>query len=526
MADSTPINQQTPQKAAPRLVAVIDVGSSAIRLVVAEISAAREIRTLDRATRPISMGRDVFLNGLLSNEVMQEAITILLGFRQVLEGWQISPHEVRVIATAAIREAKNRDVFLDRVRIRTQFQIDVVEGIEENHLTYIAVQHAISDLRPQFSRSSALIIEVGGGTTEIILLYRGKIAAAHSLRIGTVRVEQHVQRGPGWTTNERIVEYLRENVRGNIEVLNTEMKLGRVRYFVAVGGDARTVAARIGVKEAEHFSVIERDRFDRFVAEVQRRTVDENVREFRMTYSEAEGLLPALITVKLFLDATDADQLIVPDVSIREGVLLSVAMGNRDLMQAEYGAQVLASTLGLGRKYHFDEKHGRHVSRLAVQLFDQLVAEHGMGRHERLLLQVAATLHDIGNFIRGAGHHKHGQYIVENSEIFGLSRADIRIVSNVVRYHRRSEPNAGHANFSSMRREHRVVVMKLAAILRLADALDRSHVQRITNVRAELTADELILHCNHEDDITVERAGVRSKGAAFEHVFGCRVVVV
>lgn len=510
----------------PRTVAVIDIGSTAIRLVIAEITADGHVRTLDRAARPIAMGRDVFINGVLSTEVIREAVMILLGFREMLTGWNIAPEAVRVIATAAIREAKNRDTFLDRVEIRTGFQIDVVEGIEENHLTYIAVQHAIGELRPQFARSGAVILEVGGGTSEIMLLHRGKIVAAHSLRIGTVRVEQQVQRGVGWRTNERIEEYLSENIRSNIEMLNTEMRLDRVRFFVAVGGDARTAAARIGTKEAEHFSVIQKSRFEQFLSEVQRRTVDEIVRDFKMTYNEAEGLLPALLMINLFLDATGADHMIVPDVSIREGVLLSIAMGERGVMHKEFASQVIASTVGLGRKYHFDEKHGTHVAALAMQLFDQLTAEHGMGRHERLLLEVSAVIHDIGNFIRAGGHHKHGQYIIENSEIFGLTRPDIRIVSNVVRYHRRAAPNSSHMNFVSMRREHRVMVMKLAAILRVADALDRGHVQRITGARVELTEDEMILHCEYSGDISIEQAGLRAKTNFFEDVFGYRVVVL
>ena len=473
-----------PQSAdAPRIVSVIDIGSTAIRMVVAEINADSSWTRVDRASRPLSLGRDVFISGFLSTTSMRDAVAILKGFQELLAGWKIPPDDVRVIATAAIREAKNRDTFLDRVQIRTGFQIDIVEGIEENHLTYIAVQHAINDLRPQFARSSSMILEVGGGTTEIMLLQRGRMVAAHSLRIGTLRVEQQVQ--PNMPDNDRIEEYLRENIRVNREVLNTELRLDRVKFFIAVGGDARIAAARVGHKEGEHFSVIDRERFDGFLRDLQRRSMDECVRELKLTYTEAEGLVPALLTYKLFMDATSADQLIVPDVSIREGVLLNFAAGNRSGMREEFAKQVLNSTVGIGRKYHFDESHGMHVAKLAVSLFDQFAAEHGMDDHGRLLLEVSAIIHDIGNFIRASGHHKHGQYIVENSEIFGLSRSDIRIVANVVRYHRGGAPATAHTAYASLRREHRMLVLKLAALLRVADALDRGHVQRIRGFRLE-----------------------------------------
>jgi exopolyphosphatase/guanosine-5'-triphosphate,3'-diphosphate pyrophosphatase len=511
---------------AARLVSVIDIGSTAIRVAVAEIRGDNEWVTLDRASRPLSLGRDVFLDGFLSTDSMRQAVTILKSFRELLEGWRIEPDAVRVIATAAIREAKNRDTFLDRVQIRTGFRIDVVEGIEENHLTYIAVQHAINDLRPQFARSNAMILEVGGGTTEIMLLKRGRMVAAHSLRIGTLRVEQQIQGPSTLSSNERVEEYLRENIRMTREVLNTELRLDRIRYYVAVGGDARIAAQRVGHKEGEHFSVIERTAFEEFLRELQQRSLDESVREFNLTYTEVEGLLPALLTYRLFMEATAAEQLIVPDVSIREGVLINFAVGNRGAMRQEFADQVVNSTIGLGRKFHFDEAHGLHVARLAVSLFDQFGAEHGMDDHARLILEVAGIVHDIGNFIRATGHHKHGQYIVENSEIFGLSRSDIRILANVVRYHRGGNPNSAHTSYVSLRREQRMLVLKIAALLRVADALDRGHVQRIRGFATEQHDEDVILRCEYSGDISIEQHALRQKGRLFEDVFGYGVVAL
>ncbi|MCG8479166.1 MAG: HD domain-containing protein [Spirochaetales bacterium] len=512
--------------APPRLVSVIDIGSTAIRMVVAEIRGDSEWVTVDRAARPLTLGRGVFISGYLSADAMRDAVKILNGFRELLEGWRIEPDSVRVIGTAAIREAKNRDTFLDRIQIRTGFRIDIVEGIEENHLTYIAVQHAINDLRPQFARSSAMILEVGGGTTEIMLLQRGRMVAAHSLRIGSLRVEQQVQAYTSLADNDRVEEYLRENIRVNREVLNTELRLDRIKYFVAVGGDARIAAARVGTKEGEHFSVIDREAFDGFIRDVQYRSLEDCVRDLNLTYTEVEGLLPALLTYKLFMDATSAEQLIVPDVSIREGVLLNFAVGRGGPMRKEFDAQVVNSALGLGRKYHFDEAHGRHVAKLAVNLFDQFAEEHAMDSHARLLLEVAGIVHDIGNFIRAAGHHKHGQYIVENSEIFGLSRSDIRILANVVRYHRGGMPNSAHTSFVSLRREQRMVVLKIVALLRVADALDRGHVQRVRNFVLEKRDEDVVLLCEYSGDISTEQHGLRLKGQMFEDVFGYGVVAV
>ncbi len=507
----------------PKIVAVVDIGSTAIRIVIAEIDEKGDWKRLDRATKPVPLGRDVFMSGHLTRETMLQAIRILSGFLEMLSGWHIGPKDVRVIATSAIREAKNRDTFVDRVFIRTGLRINIIEGVEENHLTYLAVQHAVHDMPGPFTRSSSLIIEVGGGTTEVMLLDRGNMVAAHSFRIGTVRIEQQVR--PRWESNTQMEEYLRENLRGTLEIMNTELRLARVHYFVAVGGDARLAAARAGKKEAEHYWIIEKADFVEFLAQLAELSVDEIVTQLGVTYNEAEGLYPALVIYNLFLEATGARQLIVPDVSIREGMLVSFALGNTSDVRAELYSQVVTSAKSLGRKFHYDEKHAVHVSKLALAFFDQFQVDHGLEHHARLLMEVAAILHDIGNYVRSSGHHKHGQYIVANSEIFGLSREDIRIISNVVRYHRKSMPLASHPSFVSLRQEQRLIVLKLAGMLRVADGLDRSHQQRVQSFRLEVAEGDLLVDCTHQGDISVERYGMAIKAQMFEEVFGYHVVI-
>lgn len=399
----------------------------------------------------------------------------------------------------------------------------MLEGIEENHLTFLAVQDAVRPMRAQFSRASAMIIEVGGGTTEMMLLHRGKMVAAHSLRVGTVRIEPQVRRT--WSGADQIEEFIREGVRASKDLLNSEMRLDRVRFFVAVGGDARLAASKVGTWNEAHHWVIKRPEFDRFIATLKESSPDELVQRLSITYAEAEGLLPALLIYRMFLDETSATELIVPDVSIREGVLMSFALGDDWAVEPEFYSQVVASAKNLGRRYHYDEPHASQVALLAVQLFDQLVHEHGMDRHGRLMLEVAAILHDIGTYVRASGHHKHGYYLVSNSEVFGVSRDDLDVIANVVRYHRKAAPSTAHAPYVSLRREQRIAVLKLAAILRVADALDRSHHQRVRAFTLSRNDDDMIVHCDHQGDLSAERLGVSMKGNLFEQAFGYRVVV-
>jgi exopolyphosphatase/guanosine-5'-triphosphate,3'-diphosphate pyrophosphatase len=517
-----PKKKKRPSESRP--VAVIDIGSSAIRIAVAEITGPGSWRDLDRAEQPVSLGQEVFQDGRISRDSIRQSIRTLNGFRELLECWQVADENVRVIATSALREARNRDTFIDRVALRTGFKVRVIEGIEANHLAYLAVSAALRSGWRQFGRANSIILEVGGGSTEIMLLQRGDMLAAHTLSIGTVRIDQQVRSTIG--SRAYLADFMREIHAAAFELLNAEMPMARLRHFIAIGGDARLVAAHIGTPASEHHSVVDRQAFIDFVAEIERLDIDQIVRRLDISYGDAEALLPALLVYQGFLEETSAKTLLVPDVSIREGLLIDMSLGSDERrVRRELRNQVIASAMNVGRKYHFGERHGTHVAAVCMQLFDALMDEHGLGKHERLLLEVAAILHEIGQFVNQSGHHKHSQYLVANSEIFGLGADDIDIVSNVVRYHRKALPMPSHPTFARLAHEQRLVVLKLSAILRVADALDRSHAARIKDFTVELDEDEMIIHCSVDGDISVERFSMERKANLFEQVFGVRVVV-
>jgi exopolyphosphatase / guanosine-5'-triphosphate,3'-diphosphate pyrophosphatase len=506
-----------------RLVAVIEIGSTGIRLVVAEIAKGGDWHVVDKAGKPVALGRDVFTSGSISREALLACLSVLHGFRELLSGWGIGDDEIRVIATSALREARNRDTFIDRVYLQTGFRVNVVEGIEENRLMYLAVRWALKDDRPQFTRSNSIIIEVGGGSTEMMLLRRGKMVAAHSIRLGTILIDQQVQQAMG--SKRYLQRFLQESVKNTRESLSAELDLAHVRTFIVAGSDARLAAVRLGVEINDDCWVIERSAFDAFVERIQNYSVEECVQKLRIPFAEAEGIIPGLLTYKLFLEGTAATEIVVPNVSIREGLLITLASGVDPELQEEFFSQVIASAVSLGRKYRYDEAHSLHVARLALTLFDELKPDHGLDRRARLLLEVAAILHDVGMFIRSSGHHKHSQYIVANSEIFGLHRDDLDIVSNVVRYHRKAPPNTTHIAYIALQRDDRMLVLKLASILRVADAMDRGHSQRISEITVERRTDSIVLHAAGHHDLTLEQLGLEEKSDMFLDMFGYKVIL-
>lgn len=503
--------------------AVIEIGSTGIRALVAGVSDDGSYEILDRAGKPLALGRDVFTTGLVSRESTRECIAVLRGFRELFAGYGVAPEAARVIATSALREAENRDAFVDRVAMRTGFRVDVIEAIEENHYMYLAVQRALGDDARYFARTNSIIIEVGGGSTELMLLRRGRIVAAHSLRLGTVRVDEQSRAAMG--SVGYLMRFLADNVRTACDGLEEDLSLAGVRSFIVIGNDARFAAKVAGEPARTDYGIIPRAAFLGLVDRLKGLSTDGIVSEYGVSYAEAEGLVPGLVITSLFLERTGAEELVVPKVSIRDGLLISLAGDKGGEIEDEIHKQVIASVTGLGRRYHFDENHAKAVAENSLLIFDRLSEAHGMGRRERLLLEAAAYLHDVGTFIRTSGHHRHSEYIVQNSEIFGLQRDELTIVANLVRYHRKAGPSPAHPNYMSLSREDRASVLKLSAILRVADALDRGHTQRLNLVGIDVKEDHLVLQTDSKGDLSLERLSMAEKGDMLEDVFGLKVVI-
>jgi exopolyphosphatase/guanosine-5'-triphosphate,3'-diphosphate pyrophosphatase len=505
------------------LTAILEIGSTGIRLHVAEIYSGGKWQVLDRAVRPISLGRDVFTSGMVSRESMLECLAVLQNYRELLAGWNIADNNIHVIATSALRVARNRDVFVDRVKQETSFNLIIVEGIEENRLMYLAVRFALKEDLPLFWRSNSIIIEIGGGSTEIMLLRRGQMVAAHSLKLGTIIIDQHSRHVLG--AGIFYERYMNENIRNTLGLLNMELDLTHVRTMVAAGNDASIAADIVGKELNENCRIIKREDFIKFTEKLRNYSIEDCIREFGISYAEAEGLIPGLLVLKLFLERTGAANVAVPHVSIRDGYLIDLASGVDSSLQDEFFSQIIASAVNLGRKFHFDEEHSLHVARNCMALFDALVKEHGMNRRHRIMLETAAILHDVGTYIRSSGHQKHGQYIVTNSEIFGLHNDELGIIANVISYHRGDPPSQSDIEYIKLQREERILVLKMASILRVADALDRGHTQQIKKITVERRLETVVLHVDKAYDLSLELMGIEEKGGMFQDVFGYKVIL-
>ncbi len=512
MAETTNIDK-------PTTVAVIDIGSNSIRMAIAEVDPTGRLNTLERTQRAVHMGQDTFVAGRLGGQTMSVAIGILQDYRTILDTYQVA--QIRAVATSAVREAANCDAFLDRVYMSTGLDVEVIDPSEESRLTVSAVRESL-DHASILEKPDALIADVGGGSGLLTVLRRGEIAASESYRLGSIRLQEVLS-----LTDEppqRAAELIRNEIAGILTGIASSLSLGRIKTFLAVGGDARFAARRIGRKTKwRGLLALDLNAFDELVEDIQRLSPPDLARQFDLTFADAETILPALLVYQALVHATSARRIVVSEACMRDGILLDLARGVTGSEDRHLAESIITSALSLGEKYRVDPAHAGHVADLAVRLFDELRDQHGLKMRHRLLLRVAALLHEVGGFVSSRAHHKHSHYLLANSEIFGLGRDEMAVVALIARYHRRSPPRQSHSEYMAMPRERRVVVSKLAAILRVADALDRGHQQQIREFHVERKPDELTLHCRGVADLTLERRSMPRKADLFEDIFGLRV---
>ncbi|MEO5726364.1 MAG: Ppx/GppA phosphatase family protein [Byssovorax sp.] len=514
-------------------VAAIDIGSNAIRLRIVEVDPPvmgpdgprfppfRDI-LVDRA--PVRLGHDVFTKGRLEPGVIGAACEALRRFRVAMDGAKVDRY--RAVATSAVREAANGDVFVERAEREAGVHVEVIEGVEEARLVQLAVAE-----RVQLAGSNAVLIDIGGGSTEITLLRGspdGPRAAtavfARSLPVGTVRlIEAFLEgRGPIDGAHRNLLDEYIDRVFVEAIPEIRELSAGVVEQLVGTGGNIETLADLCPVHHAPAGErSIDVAAMKRFLDRLCEKSVDDRVQTWNLRPDRADTIVPAASVLCRLADAFGLASIAAPGVGLKEGVLVDLARAH--FIPQDFRGEALALTdacLRLGRRYHFDEAHGVLVGRLGVKLFDELAPHHRLGPRDRILLHAAALLHDVGDYVRYEGHHKHSYYLIANSDLLGMTAAERAIVANVARYHRKSAPQPDHEGYRALPQKDRGKVKSMAAILRVADALDREHRAKVTDVSARVEGGVLWLDVQGAGDRALEEWTVFAKAGMLKDAFG------
>ncbi|MBM3999504.1 MAG: HD domain-containing protein [Planctomycetes bacterium] len=517
-ADPSPTGKGLVRQA--RAAAVIDIGTTSIRMAIAEIDNLGGVRKLESLSQAVSLGKDTFTQGAITKATIEDCVRVLRSYRRILEEYRVvSSDQIRVVATSAVREARNRLAFLDRVHIATGMDVQPLDEAEVNRITYLGIQPFLQS-EPSLVASRVMVVEVGGGSTEMLLVRDAHVTFAHTYRLGSLRLRKMLENFR--TPQRKVREIMETHVRRTVEQVREQLAplaQGLDIELIALGGDMRFAAARIlpewtpGTLARVPVPLLER-----FTDGILRLSDDDIVRQYHTTFPEAETAGPALLAYVLLAQVFERPHVLVTNTNLRDGLLKEMAVGHR--WNREFSNQIIRSALDLGRVFNCDEAHARHVAEMAKSLFHDLRGEHKLEPRHEVILYVAALLHEIGLFINVRSHHKHAMYIIKNSELFGLSRKDLLLVALTARYHRRASPQPLHEGYALLDREDRVAVAKMAAMLRVAVALDESRSQRVKGFRCHAENGSLVLHVPGVEDLSLEQLAIRQSGTLFEEVFG------
>ncbi len=503
------------------LMAAIDIGSSAIRMDIAEMRPGGVIRILESLKKGVQLGRDAFTEGHLSQETIRAACEALRDFKKAMDAYGVMRY--RAVATSAVRESSNSETFLDRLLTSTGLDVEIIDGPEENRLTLSAIMDSLrgeSDL----GKAKSLLVEVGGGSTDVALLTGGELQQSATFPLGSFRLRAEVSAGA--VRHEQQIRLFKRQIAGFLSNIKRELEISDAQHYIAVGGDVRFAARMLDrSSQQKRLSFIAADAFSEFVNSLSLLTVDGLVQKYSIPYLDGETLVPALLTYLQLLKETQAKEIIVSDASIRAGILQDLAPAEKGKRLKKLAVQILSAARSLGRKYHYEGDHAERVREISVRLFDELRAEQHMTETHRLYLEVAALLHDIGLFVGSRSHHKHSYYLISSSELFGLRKPELELIANIARYHRRALPQRSHVPFMALERDERTAVSKLAAILRIANALDKDRLQQFTDLKVSREDDQIVLISENVPDLAMARLALAGRSDFFREIFGKKIIL-
>jgi len=499
------------------LVTALHIGASSVSMMIAERAKDGTLTPTDFLEQPAPLAQDVFGGNVVSNETTERIVSIIRGYQSNLSELGLDPNNfTRAVATNVLHEAENHEAVLNRIRIACGLPVAMIDDGEMTRLIYLKTRRRIHHL-PAMSERTALVVHVGPGNTRALLFQEGLITRYTSYRMGTHRtreaVEASLAEGPS------LLRVIREHASGNLAQLAHDYSDVRIDGVVLIGYEIQSVASFV-TKNNEACSL---KNLRSFTTETAALTDLEAVKRFQLDYQTAEALIPSLEINLAIAEALALKEVHIP-VSEYEQGLLHDLLASRELTDT-FASEVLRSARILAERYQSDPGHGEHVGKLCDHFISHLQDLHKLGEHDLLLLQVSAILHEVGTYVSPRAHHKHSEYIILNSEIFGLDRLDVTIVALVSRYHRHSGPRLDHPAYAALSVEDRIRVSKLAAILRVADALERTHAQRVSKIEITRSSNKLHIRLPGLEDAAIERLAMDSKADLFEQVFGLRVVI-
>ncbi|MGZ3425454.1 MAG: Ppx/GppA phosphatase family protein [Polyangia bacterium] len=492
-------------------IAALDVGTNSIHLLIARVAADGQVEPLDRAKEMVRLGDSAF-KGVIAPDAFARATECIRRYRAQAE--RAGVDAIIAVATSAVREAENGGDFVRVVRDETGIELTVIRGEQEARLIYLGARAALN-----LAGRKALIIDIGGGSVELIVGDAREAHYATSLKLGVLRLLDLYPLSDPITADQR--GRLAEQLHRQLEAPTAAIRKIGFDLVAMTSGTARAVAELIPTTSTDKpRSVAFKD-----VWELEQKlcalSAAERSRVPNLDPKRVDSIVPGVILVRSLLEVVHADSYMLCEAALREGLVADYAARNGPGIQLidEYPDLRRRSVVRLSRRCNANQPHAEHVARLALDLFRGLRPLHGLANADGELLEFAALLHDIGFHVAPSKHHKHSAYLIENADLQGFTADEIQTLAQAARYHRKATPKESHPGYAALPAAGKQKVRVLAAMLRLADGLDRGYAQLVRGVRCRIGDKSVEVTLSTASDAELELWGARRKRDLAEEVF-------
>ena len=502
--------------------AAIDIGSYDLEMKIFEMSGKGGMKQVDDIRYRLDLGSDTYAEGKVSYEAVNELCGILKEFQNIMRSYKVSDY--KAYGTSAVRETKNTKILLDQIRQRTGIRIDVLSNSEQRFMDYKSIASRTEDFDKIMEKGTA-IVDIGGGSIQISLFEKGSLISTQNMRLGVLRLQERLTH----------LDAASSKVEGLIdEIATAQLSVFKKMYLkdcrienIIVVDDYLSVILQNPAITGERPGMIDADQYMSFLESVQSRTLLEIAGTLNIPRENALLLFISAVLVKRIVKMMDASHLWVPGVTLCDGIAYEYAEQHKIFkVEHDFERDILSSAENISKRYMGSKKRGETLERIALTIFDSMKRIHGLGKRERLLLQLAARLHDCGKYISMVNLGECSYNIIMSTEIIGLSHKEREIVANVVKYNHLPFVYYYNADGRSLLDEDAyLVVAKLTALLRVANGLDRSHKQKFKDVKTVVKDGQLVIQVDTAADITLERGLFTRRADFFEEVYSIRPVI-
>lgn len=496
--------------------AAIDIGSNSVRMLAAEMRPGGPCEVLASDRQVIRLGESVFRDGRLSGAALDGLCAVLARWADLLHGLDIAA--MRAVATSAVRDASNRDEFSRRAAAAIGAPVEIISGLEEARLIHLGVLS-----RAAHPKESILIVDVGGGSAEIIHSDRGECRDAFSKPLGAVRLNEVFLKSdpPAAVEVHRMEQYIDEKLQPCLE------RIGKRKFAHAIGTSATAAAIACAVhriprvkREQAGGRRVGIQQIRRLYKDALRRDVEARRKLPGVGPRRAEILIPGVAVFLRVLESFAISSFEYSPSGVRDGIVADLAARGAGRERAMLDRDQRRVVEQMARKYGVSVSHARQVAALARRLFELLEPLHKLPPQAGVMLEAAAYLHDTGHFIGNTAHHRHSAYIVANSGMPGFTDRERELIAALCRFHRKSMPGPKHELYHALAPQDQQTLLLLLPLLRLADSLDRSHSQQVEAVECVLRANSVLVKVESKSGADLDLWAAERAGDAFRQIYG------